>query len=117
MKELKLEGPDCGRGRNDCMSNIAEIKKNSIDLRIVDPKLNPEKNDYKRVFNWKDAERYDGAADLENKQLIIINSEKYSEIDFDFLKHLPQQKELQLNLSFLKHYHLEETELVIIFMK
>ena len=87
---VKLRGPDCGRGRNDCMSNIAEIvKKNSIDLRIVDPKLNPEKNDYKRVFNWKDAERYDGAADLENKQLIIINSEKYSEIDFDFLKHLP----------------------------
>ena len=34
---VKLRGPDCGRGRNDCMSNIAEIvKKNSIDLRIVD---------------------------------------------------------------------------------
>ena len=39
---VKLKSPDCGRGYNDCMSNIAEIKqKHSIDLRIVDPKLNP----------------------------------------------------------------------------
>ena len=73
---VKLKSPDCGRGYNDCMSNIAElIQKHRIDLRIVDPKLNPEKNDYKRVYNWPEAPKYDGAASLEGKQLIIINSE------------------------------------------
>ena len=54
---VKLKSPDCGRGYNDCMSNIAElIQKHRIDLRIVDPKLNPEKNDYKRVYNWREAQ-------------------------------------------------------------
>ena len=90
---VKLKSPDCGRGYNDCMSNIAElIQKHRIDLRIVDPKLNPEKNDYKRVFNWREAKEYDGAASLEGKQVIIINTEKHSEIDFDFLKHLPAEE-------------------------
>ena len=36
--------------------------------------------------------KYDGAASLEGKQLIIINSDKHSEIDFDFLKHLPAEE-------------------------
>jgi hypothetical protein len=72
------------------MSNIAEIiEKHSIDLRTVDPVLNQEKNNYKRVLYWKDKPKYKLGDPLEGKQLIICNSNKFPEIDFDFLKQLP----------------------------
>lgn len=67
-------------------------KYKELDIAITNPEWNEEKQDYKKVIYWKSKPKLNGAAALNGKQLIIRNTDEYSEIDWDIFKHLkPEQ--------------------------
>ena len=69
---------------------ITEIlsRHKELDIAITDPVWDEEKQNYKKVKNWKSKPKLNGAAVLNGKQLIIRNSNEYAELDWDFIKHL-----------------------------
>ena len=63
-------------------------KHKDLDIAITTPELDEEKQNYKKVVNWKTKPKLNGAAALNGKQLIIRNTDQYAEIDWDIFKHL-----------------------------
>jgi len=63
-------------------------KHKDLDIAITTPELDEEKQNYKKVVNWKTKPKLNGAAALNGKQLIIRNTDRYAEIDWDIFKHL-----------------------------
>ena len=73
---------------------ISELASNSeLDLAITEPDFNEEKQDYKRVRYWKNKEKYKGQK-INGHQIIIRNSHRYREMDFDFFKQMPVESGL-----------------------
>ena len=73
---------------------ITEIlsRHKDLDIAITDPEWDEEKQNYKKVKNWKSKPKLNGAAAAHGKQLIIRNTDEYVEIDWDIYKHLePEQ--------------------------
>ena len=69
---------------------ITEVlsKYKDLDIAITDPEWNEEKQNYKKVRNWKSKPKLNGAAAADGKQLIIRNTDEYPELDWDIFKHL-----------------------------
>ena len=69
---------------------ITEVisKYKDLDIAVTDPKWDEKKQNYKKVYYWKDKPKVNGAAVLNSKQLIIRNTNEYPEVDWDIFKHL-----------------------------
>ena len=69
---------------------ITEVisKYKDLDIAITDPEWDEKKQNYKKVYYWKDKPKVNGAAALNSKQLIIRNTNEYPEVDWDIFKHL-----------------------------
>ncbi len=69
---------------------IAELvsKHKELDIAVTDPEWDEKKQNYKKVYYWKDKPKVNGAAALNSKQLIIRNTNEYPEVDWDIFKHL-----------------------------
>ena len=69
---------------------IAELvsKHKELDIAVTDPLWDEKKQNYKKVYYWKDKPKINGATALDGKQLIIRNSNEYPEFDWDIFKHL-----------------------------
>jgi len=63
-------------------------KYKDLDIAITTPEWDEEKKNYKKVVNWTKKPKVNGAATLKDKQLIIRNTDLYSEIDWDIFKYL-----------------------------
>ena len=75
---------------------ISELASNSeLDLAITEPDFNEEKQDYKRVRYWKKKEKYKGQK-INGHQIIIRNSHRYREMDFDFFKQMPVEQAVEI---------------------
>ena len=75
---------------------ISELASNSeLDLAITEPDFNEEKQDYKRVRYWKNKEKYKGQK-INGHQIIIRNSHRYREMDFDFFKQMPVEQAVEI---------------------
>ena len=59
-----------------------------LDIAVTDPEWDEKKQNYKKVYYWKDKPKVNGAAALNSKQLIIRNTNEYPEVDWDIFKHL-----------------------------
>ena len=69
---------------------ITEVisKYKDLDIAVTDPEWDEKKQNYKKVYYWKDKPKVNGAAALNSKQLIIRNTNEYPEVDWDIFKHL-----------------------------
>ena len=69
---------------------ITEVisKYKDLDIAVTDPEWDEKKQNYKKVYYWKDKPKVNGAAALNSKQLIIRNTNEYPEVDWDINKHL-----------------------------
>ena len=69
---------------------ITEVlsKYKELDIAVTDPLWNEKKQNYKKVYYWKNKPKVNGAAALNSKQLIIRNTDEYPEVDWDIFKHL-----------------------------
>ena len=69
---------------------ITEVlsKHKDLDIAVTDPLWDEKKQNYKKVYYWKDKPKVNGAAALNSKQLIIRNTNEYPEVDWDIFKHL-----------------------------
>jgi len=75
---------------------ISELASNTeLDLAITEPDFNEEKQDYKRVRYWKNKEKYKGQK-INGHQIIIRNSHRYREMDFDFFKQMPVEQAVEI---------------------
>ena len=63
-------------------------KYKELDIAVTDPEWDKKKQNYKKVFYWKDKPKINGVAALNSKQLIIRNTNEYPEVDWDINKHL-----------------------------
>ncbi len=63
-------------------------KYKELDIAVTDPEWDEKKQNYKKVYYWKDKPKVNGAAALNSKQLIIRNTNEYPEVDWDIFKHL-----------------------------
>ena len=57
-----------------------------LDIAAVKRQLDPEKKNYKKVFYWKDIPKIKAEEVKEDINYILRSSEKYADIDLDFLK-------------------------------
>ena len=73
---------------------IAELvsKHKDLDIAVTDPEWDEKKQNYKKVRNWKSKAKLNEAAALNGKQLIIRNTDKYVELDWDIFKHLETEQ-------------------------
>jgi len=69
---------------------ITEVisKYKDLDIAVTDPEWDEKKQNYKKVYYWKDKPKINGVAALNSKQLIIRNTNEYPEVDWDINKHL-----------------------------
>ncbi len=69
---------------------ITEVlsKHKDLDIAVTDPLWDEKKQNYKKVYYWKNKPKVNGAAALNSKQLIIRNTDEYPEVDWDIFKHL-----------------------------
>ena len=75
---------------------ISELAaNNNLDLAVTVPDFNEEKQDYKKVVNWKSKEKYKGQK-INGHQIIIRNSKEYPELDFDFMKYMSVKQAQQI---------------------
>ena len=69
---------------------IAELvsKHKELDIAVINPEWDEKKQNYKKVYYWRNKPKINGATALDGKQLIIRNSNEYPEVDWDIFKHL-----------------------------
>jgi hypothetical protein len=56
-----------------------------LDIAAVKRQLDPEKKNYKKVFYWKDIPKIKAEEVRDDVNYILRSSEKYADIDLDFL--------------------------------
>ena len=80
-------------------SELKTIIQNYPELDIAEVKrqLDPEKNNYKKVYYWKDIPKIKAEEVKEDVNYILRSSEKYADIDLDFLKEYPDKANIILS--------------------